>query len=85
MIELQITVKDPQGIHARPAGRITSALLGYESFVTLWKGEKDYDVKKLLSFMGSELKCGEQVVIRVEGPDEEKCAEAVKQLFDENL
>lgn len=85
MVEFQITVKDPQGIHARPAGRIASALLGYESFVTLWKGEKDYDVKKLLSFMGSELKCGEHVVIRVEGPDEAACAEAAKQLFEENL
>ncbi len=85
MIEFQLTVKDPQGIHARPAGRIVSGVQGYESFVTLWKDGRDYDAKKLLTLMGSELKCGETVVIRVEGKDEEACADAVKKVFEDNL
>ncbi|HAE15146.1 MAG: HPr family phosphocarrier protein [Solobacterium sp.] len=85
MIEIQLAVKDPKGIHARPAGKIVAALQNYESFVTVWKGEQGYDVKKLLSFMGSELKFGDTIVVRVEGKDEAECAETVKKVFEENL
>ncbi len=42
-------------------------------------------MKKLLSFMGSELKFGDTIVVRVEGKDEAECAETVKKVFEENL
>ena len=85
MIEFPVTVKDPMGIHARPAGRIVSLLQVYNSFVTVWKDGKEFDAKKLLSLMGSELACGDTVVVRVEGSDETVCAAAARVIFDENL
>ncbi len=85
MIEFAVTVKDPLGIHARPAGKIVSLLSKYDSFVTVWKDGKEYDAKKLLSLMGTELACGETVIVRVEGSDETICAAASRVIFDENL
>lgn len=85
MVEFQYTIKDPIGIHARPAGEIVAVAKQYTSFVTLWKNDTDYDLKKLLSFMGSGLKKNDTVVIRCEGPDEKECVKAVKEAFKNNL
>lgn len=85
MKEFTYTVKDPVGIHARPAGRIVSAVSGYKSFITMWKGEQPYDLKKLLTVMGSGLKCGDKIVVRVEGYDEDEAYEAVKEALKKNL
>lgn len=85
MVEFQYTITDEAGIHARPAGNIVAAVKGFESHITCWSDDEAYDVKKLLSFMGSELEYGEVVTIRTEGPDEVEAAEAAKKAFEENL
>ena len=85
MVEFQYTITDEAGIHARPAGNIVAALKGFECYITCWSDGEAYDVKKLLSFMGSELKYGEVVTVRTEGPDEVEAAEAAKKAFEENL
>lgn len=85
MKEFTYTVKDPVGIHARPAGRIVAAVSEYKSFITMWKGDQPYDLKKLLTVMGSGLKCGDKIVVRVEGYDEDEALEAVKEALKKNL
>ena len=85
MKEFSYVITDPNGMHARPAGRITAVAKQYKSYTTLWYKAGNSDIKKLLQFMGSNVKENEKVIVRVEGVDEDTCAEALEKAFKENL
>ena len=42
-------------------------------------------MKKLMKLMGMGIKQGDTITIKVEGPDEDAAAEAVKKAFEENF
>ena len=85
MITFEYTIKDELGIHARPAGILVKEAGKFESSVTITKGEKKADAKKIFAIMGLGVKCGETVTATVEGSDEEAAANAIKELFETNL
>ena len=71
MKEFKYVVTDPEGIHARPAGILVKQAAGYKSAVTIVKGEKSADAKRIFGVMGLGVKTGEEVTIKVDGEDEE--------------
>ena len=85
MKEISYVINDPNGIHARPAGLLVKALKGFESSVTVFKGDKSGDMKKLLALMGLGVKQGDAVTIKVEGEDEEACAAALEKFLKETF
>jgi len=85
MKEIKFTVTDPLGIHARPAGILVKEAKKYQSKLTLFKGEKSCDMKKLLALMGMAVKQNDEVTIQVEGDDEEACAAAIEKFMKENF
>ena len=81
-------ITDPVGIHARPAGMLVKAvkdLAGAGSAITVTKGEKTVDARKLMALMGMGIKQGDTVTINVDGGDEESVAGALESFFKENL
>lgn len=52
MKEFTYTIKDEQGIHARPASILAKEAKKYESSITISKGEKTVDVTRLMAVMG---------------------------------
>ena len=52
MKEFKYVVTDPEGIHARPAGILVKQAAGYKSAVTIVKGEKSADAKRIFGVMG---------------------------------
>ena len=85
MKEFNYTINDPNGIHARPAGVLVKEVKGFESAITVWKGDASCDMKKLMKLMGMGIKQGDTITIKVEGPDEDTAVEAVKKAFEENF
>lgn len=83
MKEFTYTITDPNGIHARPAGLLVKQLKAFKSTVTIFKGDKNVDMKKLLALMGLGVKQGDAVTIKVEGEDEEACAAALEKFLKE--
>ena len=81
MKEITFTVTDPLGIHARPAG----ILVKYASKITVWKGDKSCDMRKLLALMGMAVKQGDTITVQVEGDDEADCAAAIEKFLKENF
>ena len=81
MKEFTYTITDPNGIHARPAGLLVKQLKAFKSTVTIFKGDKNVDMKKLLALMGLGVKQGDAVTIKVEGEDEEACAAALEKFL----
>ena len=78
------TVRDKNGIHARPAGMIMSCAKKYASDVTVnlsRDGEPDFrkaDAKKLLSIMGLGARFGDVLEFFVSGEDENEAATEIE-------
>ena len=85
MKQFEYTVKDPDGIHARPAGILVKEAGKYKSTVTVTKNETTADLKKIFSLMSLGVKQGDRILIEITGPDENPALEAIKSLFEENL
>jgi phosphocarrier protein len=85
MKEVQYTISDPLGIHARPAGNFVKELQGFTSDVTITRGADSCDGKKLLALMKMRVKQGETISIKAEGPDEEACAAKAEAFLKEHL
>ena len=85
MKTIQTVCRDPEGIHARPAGLLTKEAKKYKSTIMLTKGGKSVNVLKLMALMGLGVKCGDTVSVTVEGEDEETAAPAMEAFFKANL
>jgi phosphotransferase system HPr (HPr) family protein len=84
MKEFTFTISDPNGIHARPAGILVEKMLTFASTVTIVRGDKSCDGKKLFALMKLRVKNGETVVLKAEGADEDAAVEAAKIALTEN-
>lgn len=72
MKSFDFTIRDKEGMHARPAGQLVAAAKKYtDTNVTIIKGDKSGDAKRIFKIMGMAIKCGDTVTITAEGPDEE--------------
>lgn len=84
MKEFTYTITDPVGIHARPAGLLAKKAAEYKSVITVIKGEKKADTRRLMALMGLGIKCGETITVQAEGEDEAAAAEAIQAFLTEN-
>ena len=85
MKEFKYVIKDAQGIHARPAGLFVKEAATFPCAVTICKGDKEVDAKRIFGVMGLCAKCGEEVVIRTDGEKEEEAIEVLGRFMEENL
>lgn len=85
MTTFQYTITDPNGLHARPAGLLVKAAAGFQSAVTIKRGDKSADLKRLFAVMGLAVKQGETVEVTCDGADEAACAQALEEFFKQNF
>lgn len=87
MKEFEFVVTDPQGIHARPAGLLVKEAKKFESNISVFKGARKGDLKKIFTVMALGVKQGEtiKVQVEVEGADEEQAASTVEAFLKENF
>jgi phosphocarrier protein len=85
MKEFSYTIKDPIGIHARPAGELVKKFHEFSSVVTILHGNDSCDGKKLIALMKLRVKHGEDITIKVEGADEEKAIGEIKLFVNDIL
>lgn len=80
------TIKDAEGVHARPAGIICKACKKMApNKVTITKGGEAVDCSKIFAVMALCIKCGEEVTFTVEGPDEDAKIVELQELVTSNL
>lgn len=85
MTELRYVIKDALGIHARPAGLLVKEAASFPCAVTISKGDKEVDAKRILSVMGLGVKCGEEITIKIDGDQEEQAVKVLRKFLEENL
>ena len=85
MIVFQYTITDREGIHARPAGIFVKEAAAFPCKVTIAKGDKEVDAKRIFGVMGLGVKCGEEITIRTDGEQEEEAIAKLSSFLQENL
>lgn len=80
------TVRDPEGIHARPAGLLVKCAQSCSSKVTIVAASgKSADAKRLFAVMGLGVKQNDRITLTVEGSEESADCEKLKAFCKESL
>ena len=82
MQKFSYVIKDEVGIHARPAGLLVKEAKKYESKIQIIKDTKSADATKLMAVMGLGVKCGDMIIVEIEGSDEEAVCEKMKIFYN---
>ena len=85
MEEIKYTIKDPLGIHARPAGLLVKETSKFVSDIIIEKGEKKGDAKTIFSLMSLGIKCGDEILIKIDGSDEDAAKTSIEGFLNQNL
>ena len=81
----KVQVKNPTGLHLRPAGNLCKEALKYKSMVTFNFNGGTANAKSVLSVLGACVKCGDEIELVCEGEDEEKALETLTSFIESGL
>lgn len=82
MIRRELKVSNRLGLHARATAKLVQLLAGFRSHATLEARGREVNAKSIMGVMLLAAGPGSEVVLRVEGEDEQAAAEAVAALFE---
>ncbi len=82
MISYTYTVKDKNGIHARPAAMFAQGCSSFVSTVSITKGDRTIDGKNVTAILSLGCKQDEEITIVVDGEDEALAFEKIKHVLD---
>lgn len=85
MREFTYILTDENGIHARPAGALVKEADKFSSDITLSKGEKSANAKRIFSIMGLAAKKGDELTVTVSGVDEDSAVVSIEKFLSDNL
>lgn len=78
MQQLDIIIKNPTGLHARPAKEFVNIAKGFKSNIRVYHGEKMANAKSLISLLTLGVRSGNQIKIEVEGEDEDQALQVLE-------
>ena len=85
MVSQKITISNPQGLHMRPAGVFAKGMAKFESDVNIIFNGKTTNGKSLLNIIGACIKCGNEIELQCDGPDEEEALKTAVELIESGL
>ena len=84
----EITVRNPSGLHARPAALFVKTAARFASTITVQNvttGGATANAKSIIAVMGSGAARGHTVRLTADGPDEEQAIAVLHDLFERGL
>jgi phosphocarrier protein len=75
--ERTVVLVSKHGLHARPAADLVRLAGEFRSDVTLTKDDVTVDAKSIMGVMMLAAECGSEIVVTVEGPDEDEAMDAI--------
>ncbi len=77
MVSQKVTIKNPTGLHLRPAGILCKEAMKYKSLITFKSRDSVANAKSVLSVLGSCVKSGDVIEFTCEGIDEQEALQAL--------
>lgn len=75
MVKQKVTIKNPTGLHLRPAGALCDAALRFPCKVMVEFRDTQANAKSILSVLGACVKCGDEIELICDGEDENEALE----------
>ena len=85
MVSKKVVVKNPTGLHLRPAGILCNEAVKYKSRVYFKYGDNEANAKSVLSVLGAGIRSGTELEFLCEGEDEEQALAGVIAVIDNGL
>ena len=85
MVSKKVVVKNPTGLHLRPAGILCNEAVKYKSKVYFKYGDNEANAKSVLSVLGACIKSGTELEFFCEGEDEEAALTGVVAAVENGL
>jgi len=86
MKHFEYTIRDPLGIHARPAGMLVKEAKAFsDTVITVTKDGTTVKAVQLMKLMSLGVKQGDTVTVVAEGPNEDAAIIAISNFFQNNL
>ena len=85
MVKQKVVIKNPTGLHLRPAGILCKEAMQFKSHITFTYRDSTANAKSVLSVLGAGVKCGDEVEFVCEGDDEEQALASLVQAIENGL
>ena len=85
MISKKIVIKNPTGLHLRPAGVLCNEAVKYKSKVYFKYGDNEANAKSVLSVLGACIRSGTELELTFEGYDEKEAMEGIIRVIENGL
>ena len=83
MVSQKVIIKNPTGLHLRPAGLFCKTAVQYKAKITFCTKDTIANAKSVLSVLGACIKKGDEIELFCEGEDEvEALAEMIRVIED---
>jgi len=85
ILERTVTIKNKQGLHARPAALFVQIANKFDSDVTVIKGKNKVNGKSIMGIMMLEAGKGSKVTIVTKGEDAQQAMTELEQLLSSDI
>lgn len=85
MVRQKVVVKNPTGLHLRPAGILCKESMQFKSLITFKFRDNTANAKSVLSVLGACIKSGDEIEFVCEGEDEEEALKALVAIVESGL
>lgn len=77
MVSQRVMIKNPTGLHLRPAGILCKEAMQFKAHITFRYRENTANAKSVLSVLGACIKSGDEIELVCEGDDETEALESL--------
>ena len=77
MVSQKVVIKNPTGLHLRPAGILCKEAMRFQSRITFTFRGNTANAKSVLRVLGACIKCGDEIEVFCEGSDENEALETM--------
>ena len=85
MVSQKVKIKNPTGLHLRPAGILCKEAMQFKSHITFQYRENTANAKSVLSVLGACVKSGDEIEFFCEGEDEQEALKALVRAVENGL
>jgi phosphocarrier protein len=85
MVQAEVTIENPEGIHLIPANKIANVADKFKSEIHLKTEYMDINAKSIISIVSGSFRKGDMVLCVCQGPDETAALAAMKDILSQNL
>ena len=85
MVSQKVTIKNPTGLHLRPAGNLCKEAMRFKCTITFSFRELTANAKSVLSVLGACIKSGDEIELVCEGEDEKEALTSIVTAIENGL